>query len=253
MLGSWYVYYLLQRIELPHNSHLIIVRYRSDELVRQAGIFYVSSGVGTMTTGLLAARIYQSLDGALGHSGWRWMYIVASIMTFPIAAWGLLTFPGSPKDGKRWYWTEEEFALAKERMALEGRLSPKGLTLSRASVKRFLGRWHFWVLVPWNVMWLMGYESMITGAPALWLKSNPQYSVVQVNNYTVRALELSNNHRLKLVTNMCIYIGNSPELGNRLYIGILLDRRQRWKKSDSTPDRGSLRRTFHLKVRLAVV
>jgi MFS family permease len=36
--------------------------YRSDEIVRRAGVFYVSSGVGTMTTGLLAARIYQSLD-----------------------------------------------------------------------------------------------------------------------------------------------------------------------------------------------
>ncbi|KAJ9145060.1 MFS general substrate transporter [Pleurostoma richardsiae] len=161
--------------------------YRSDELVRRAGIFYVSSGVGTMTTGLLSARIYQSLDGALGHAGWRWMYIVASAMTFPIAAWGLASFPGTPKDGKRWYFTDEEFELAKQRMALEGRLSPKGLTLSLTSVKRFLGRWHFWVLVPWNIMWLMGYESQITGGPTLWLKSNTQYSVVQVNNYTAIA------------------------------------------------------------------
>lgn len=138
-----------------------------------------------MTTGLLSARIYQSLDGALGHAGWRWMYIVASAMTFPIAAWGFASFPGTPKDGRRWYFTNEEFELAKERMSLEGRLSPKGLNLSLDSVKRFLGRWHFWVLVPWNIMWLMGYEGQIQGAPTLWLKSNKQYSVVQVNNYTV--------------------------------------------------------------------
>lgn len=138
-----------------------------------------------MTTSLLAARIFQSLDGALGHAGWRWMYVISAITTFPVAAWGVFSFPGTPKDGKRWCFTEEEFAFAKERMALEGRLEPKGVTLTKASVKRFLGRWHFWVLVPWNVAWIMGYEGMSTGAPTLWLRSVPEYSTVQVNNYSV--------------------------------------------------------------------
>ncbi|KAJ4319199.1 hypothetical protein N0V84_006481 [Fusarium piperis] len=158
--------------------------YRADELVRRAGIFYISSGLGTMTTSLLAARIYQSLDGVLGHAGWRWMYIVGAIMTFPVAAWGFVSFPGTPRDGKRWFFTDEEFALAKERMRQEGRLEAKGLNLSLTSVKRFLGRWHFWVLVPWNVMWLLGYMSMISGGPLLWLRSVEEYSIPQVNNYS---------------------------------------------------------------------
>lgn len=159
--------------------------YRGDELVRRAGVFYVSSGVGTMTTGLLAARIYASLDGHLGHLGWRWMYLIASLMTFPIAIWGFFSLPGTPRDGKRWFFSEEEYGLAKERMALQGRLNPKGGLLSRATLKRFLGRWHFWLLVPWNVQWLLGYLSMINGGPTLWLRSIPEYTVVQVNNYTV--------------------------------------------------------------------
>jgi MFS family permease len=159
--------------------------YRGDELVRRAGIFYVSSGVGTMTTGLLSARIYQSLDGSLDLAGWRWMYIVAAIMTFPIAIWGFFSFPGSPKDGKRWFFTDEELELAIERMELEGRLGARGFTLEWATVKRFLGRWHFWVLVPWNTLWLLGYQSMTQGAYTLWLRAQTQYSIVQVNNYTV--------------------------------------------------------------------
>lgn len=162
--------------------------YRSDELVRRAGIFYVSSGVGTMTTGLLAGRIYQSLNGALGLAGWRWMYIVASIITFPIAIWGYFSFPGSPKDGKRWFFTDEDIELARERMQLQGRLNPKGLTLKWGVVKRFLNGWHFWVLVPWNVMWLLGYQSMMQGAHTLWLRAQKQYSIVKVNNYTVSIL-----------------------------------------------------------------
>ncbi|KAH7325692.1 major facilitator superfamily domain-containing protein [Stachybotrys elegans] len=158
--------------------------YRRDELVRRAGVFYVSSGVGTMTTGLLAARIYATLDGHLGYSGWRWMYLIASIMTFPIAIWGFFSLPGTPRDGKRWFFTEEEFGLARERMALQGRLDPKGGILSKDTLKRFLGRWHFWLLVPWNIQWLLGYLSMINGGPTLWLRSRPEYTTVQVNNFT---------------------------------------------------------------------
>ncbi|KAJ4294316.1 hypothetical protein N0V90_008006 [Kalmusia sp. IMI 367209] len=158
--------------------------YRGDELVRRAGIFYVSSSVGTMTTGLLAARIYQSLDGTNGIAGWRWMYIIAAVMTFPVALWGYFSFPGSPRHGKRWFFTEEEVELAKERMELEGRLHGKALNLELATVKRFLGRWHFWVLVPWNILWLLGYQSLNQGAYTLWLKAQKQYSIVQVNNFT---------------------------------------------------------------------
>ncbi|KAJ3460943.1 hypothetical protein MRS44_011810 [Fusarium solani] len=156
--------------------------YRTDEIIRRAGIFYVSSGVGTMTTGLLAARVYTNLNGHLGHAGWRWMYLVASFLTFPVAIWGLTSLPGTPRDGKRWFMTEHEFGLAKERMALQGRLDPKGLTLSKESLKRFLGRWHFWVLVPWNVQWTLGFLGMSSGA--LWLRAQTQYTTAQVNNFT---------------------------------------------------------------------
>ncbi|KAH7361672.1 major facilitator superfamily domain-containing protein [Plectosphaerella cucumerina] len=168
-------------------SELAAYRFLIAFIVRRAGVFYVSSGVGTMTTGLLAARIYQSLDGALGHPGWRWMYIVGASLTFPVAIWGYFSLPGSPRDGRRWFLTEHEFGLAKERMAIQGRSDPKGLQLSRATLGRFLGRWHFWLLVPWNIQWLLGYASMTTGGPTLWLRSQPQYTTVQVNNFTAIA------------------------------------------------------------------
>jgi hypothetical protein len=115
------------------------------------------------------------------------MYIVGASLTFPVAIWGYFSLPGSPRDGRRWFLTEHEFGLAKERMAIQGRNDPKGLQLSRATLGRFLGRWHFWLLVPWNIQWLLGYVSMTTGGPTLWLRSQPQYTTVQVNNFTVSA------------------------------------------------------------------
>ncbi|KAL2678508.1 hypothetical protein Neosp_009255 [[Neocosmospora] mangrovei] len=191
VLANAYVSGMREELELFGNQYIQLnavysagycIWYRTDEIIRRAGIFYVSSGVGTMTTGLLAARIYTNLDGHLGHAGWRWMYLVASFMTFPVAIWGLTSLPGTPRDGKRWFMTEHEFGLAKERMALQGRLDPKGLTLSRESLKRFLGRWHFWVLVPWNVQWTLGFLGMSSGA--LWLRAQTQYTTAQVNNFT---------------------------------------------------------------------
>lgn len=113
-----------------------------------------------MTTSLIAAGVYSSLDGHAGLAGWRWMFIIGAIMTFPVSVWGFIALPGTPNNHRRWFFTEEEFALARERMRLDNRLLPQGISLSRESVKRFLGRWHFWVLVPWNIMWLLKYESL---------------------------------------------------------------------------------------------
>ena len=130
--------------------------YRPDELVRRAGIFYMSSGVGTVSTGVLAARIYRNLDGALGHAGWRWMFMIGALCTFPIAAWGAIFFPGALRKTKRWTFTEKEHLIAHERMRLVGRKAPQGMPFAWSSVKRFVGRWHFWVLIPWNIVWILG-------------------------------------------------------------------------------------------------
>lgn len=130
--------------------------YRPDELVRRAGIFYMSSGVGTVSTGVLAARIHRNLDGALGHAGWRWMFMIGALCTFPIALWGAIFFPGALRNTKRWTFTETEHQIAHERMRLVGRKAPQGMPFAWSSVKRFVGRWHFWVLIPWNIVWILG-------------------------------------------------------------------------------------------------
>lgn len=157
--------------------------YSPDEIVRRAGIFYVASSIGQITTGLLAARVYTDLNGALGHEGWRWMYLIAGTMALPVAIFGIFTFPGTPNHGKRWILTDDEFDLAKERMVLCGRKEPQGFGWS--AIKRFVGRWHFWLLVPWNVSWLMGFLSETQGVYTLWLKSHKAYSTPKVNELTV--------------------------------------------------------------------
>ncbi|KAH8593809.1 major facilitator superfamily domain-containing protein [Bisporella sp. PMI_857] len=158
--------------------------YRRDELVRRAGFFYVASAVGTMTSGLLAARIVKDLDGVAGHAGWRWLYIVAALITFPIAIWGFLAFPGTPNNKKRWMFTESEYAVARERMVAQGRVPPTGLGSNLKTVHRFVLKWHFWLLVPQTMIWYLTFMANSQGVYTLWLKSTYKKEVSKVNNYT---------------------------------------------------------------------
>lgn len=158
--------------------------YRPDEIARRAGVFYIAASIGTATTGFLAAGIFHGLDGSLGSAGWRWMFIIAGAVTFPIAIFGLLTFPGTPDSKKTWILTNDEFELAKKRMQAVGRETRKAVPFKLSSVRRFLGNWHFWLLIPWTVILQQGYLSQLQGTWTLWIKSNTKYSTVAVNNLT---------------------------------------------------------------------
>lgn len=159
-------------------------RYRPDEIARRAGLFYVAAAVGTFSTGFLAARIYADLDGVGGRAGWRWMFIIAGVVTLPVAIFGYITFPGTPDNPKRWLFNDAELTLGRARMQAVGRKPQQPLSLNRASLKRFLGRWHFWVLVPWSIIFQQGYLTFAQGTYSLWIKSNKRYSTVEANNLT---------------------------------------------------------------------
>ncbi|KIW09931.1 hypothetical protein PV08_11707 [Exophiala spinifera] len=162
-------------------------QYRPDEIARRAGLFYLAAAIGTFSTGFLAARIFANLDGALGRAGWRWMFLIAGIVTLPVAIFGYITFPGTPDNPKKWLFTDTELALSKARMIAVGRRSRQSLSLNRASLKHFLGRWHFWVLVTWSVIFQQGYLTWSQGAYTLWIKSQKRYTTVEVNNLTTVA------------------------------------------------------------------
>jgi len=154
--------------------------YRTDELGRRAGIFYISTGLGTMTTGFLASGVVKHLDGRNGLAGWRWLFIVCAVITFPVAIYGFFIFPSTPDKTKSWFLTDAEKQLARDRMAKIGGKPPIGFS-GWKTVQRFIGRWHFWALVLFQFPW--GWSSMASsnGAYTLWIKSLKEYSVSEVN------------------------------------------------------------------------
>jgi len=154
--------------------------YRSDELGRRAGIFYISTGLGLMSTGFMASGVVRHLDGVNGLPGWRWLFIVCAISTFPVAIIGFIFFPSTPDKTKSWFLTQEEKDLARLRMARIGGKPPTGFS-GWKTIRRFFGRWHFWALVLFQLPWGFGSSAATNGAYTLWIKSLKKYSTSKVN------------------------------------------------------------------------
>lgn len=142
--------------------------YRKDELAKRSCIFSASAGIGTMFSGYLMAAVFN-LEGVSGFHGWQWLFIVNTIMSLPIAIAGFFVFPDVPEITRAFWLTEPEVALAKRRMAHEGRAARGGY--SKAKFKRIFTSWHIYTLCLLYVLFNNGL--MYGGQPAfaLWLES----------------------------------------------------------------------------------
>ncbi|KJZ75309.1 hypothetical protein HIM_05235 [Hirsutella minnesotensis 3608] len=156
--------------------------YTARELGKRSGIFTSSGLAGTMIGGFIQTGIHRSLDGRRGLSGWRWLFIVDGLLTVPVALYGFLVFPDTPRTTAAFYLTPAEKALARARVPEESRdTSP--LTLS--FLKTVLTSWYWWGFVG---LWVIAGETESFSSNsllALFLQSHPvhKYTVEQLNNY----------------------------------------------------------------------
>ncbi|KAF8587874.1 MFS general substrate transporter [Ramaria rubella] len=153
--------------------------YKPGELGKRSGIFTSSGLAGTLFSGLLQAAVYQNLNGSGGRSGWRWLFIIDSIITFPIALYGFFVFPDVPATTTAFYLSEEERLLANERIEAEER----SRSFSWKAAKRVLSRWRWYGC---SLLFAISGETESFGSNNLmgqWLKSVGGYTVEQIDNY----------------------------------------------------------------------
>ncbi|KAI0895047.1 putative pantothenate transporter [Annulohypoxylon nitens] len=153
--------------------------YKPGEIGRRVALFFIASPLGTMFAGYLQAAAYTNLNQVHGLAGWRWLFIVDAIITLAIAAFGSVVFPDVPSRKKPRFITEEEHALASER--LRGLVAPPKLQLSRDIFRRVFSRWHWYFFV---LQWTLMDQNFLPGSTpfSLYLKAKSNiYSVVQVN------------------------------------------------------------------------
>ncbi|KAE8383832.1 major facilitator superfamily domain-containing protein [Aspergillus bertholletiae] len=156
--------------------------YTERELGKRSGIFTASGLAGTMFGGFIQTGIHSSLDGVRGLSGWRWLFIIDGLITFPIAIYGLLLFPDTPTTTTAPYLTAAEKELAVSRLAT---VNAHRAPVNRAFIKRLFTTWYWWGFV---ILWVIAGETESFSSNsllALYMKAHPtiHYSVSQLNNY----------------------------------------------------------------------
>lgn len=54
----------------------------------RAAVFCVFGQLGTMSGGWIQAGLLQTLAGKGGLPAWKWIFVIVSVMTLPVAAFG---------------------------------------------------------------------------------------------------------------------------------------------------------------------
>ncbi|PHH67537.1 hypothetical protein CDD82_1378 [Ophiocordyceps australis] len=155
--------------------------YTERELGKRSGIFSSSGLAGTMIGGFIQTGIYNSLNGRLGLSGWRWLFIVDGLLGLPVALFGLLFFPDTPSTTTASYLTDADKKLALSRVPAVASPSP----ISLGFLKKVLTSWYWWGFVG---LWIVAGEAESfpsNSLLALYMQDHPvnKYSIAQINNY----------------------------------------------------------------------
>ncbi|KAK9464400.1 major facilitator superfamily domain-containing protein [Lipomyces arxii] len=171
------------------NVHIINTWYRKQELGKRNAVYYCTYPLGSMFSGYLQ-NACLTLDGKGGLQGWRWLFIICTIITIPISFIGIFFFPNVPDQCKSRWLTPREKELARTRLLDEGFAPSQGLSWN--IFKRVFKAWPTWVFfVLANLFWQTPYASATPYL--LWLgdSTTPVYSVSLVNNLSTISYAIS--------------------------------------------------------------
>ncbi|KAK5094097.1 hypothetical protein LTS08_008726 [Lithohypha guttulata] len=101
----------------PGAIFVISLFYTRKETATRMAILYTGNMFASSFSSLIAAGVFEGLDGVHGLSGWRWLFILQGAVTIVAAVVAWFTLPNSPLQ-TRWL-TPEERQLAHDRVAVD--------------------------------------------------------------------------------------------------------------------------------------
>ncbi|KAL1409434.1 hypothetical protein Q8F55_003417 [Vanrija albida] len=149
--------------------------YKPHELARRNTLIQICTQVGPLFSGFLMAAIYSGLNNRAGLPGWRWLFIICGVISFPCAVWTAVAMPKLPSRAKaNWIFTEREIELARERMPTETKIYT-GL-FKWKDIVRWHKTWHVWLFPLFFIF------SLIFWAKSYNVKGQkPVFSIQQIN------------------------------------------------------------------------
>jgi len=182
--GVYIIRFLLGLFEAgfwPGTIFLLGSWYTKEELGARNALFAMCGTLGTMTSGLLQAFLLETMDGALGISGWRWTFIIDASFTAVLAVFGFKYLPDYPGNGTSWL-SEEEHKLAIRRLAREGKATSKqGSFFSKATMRGLFCTWPLYMFI---IAWVSLHISMGATAVLGIVARKSGYDAVTSNLFT---------------------------------------------------------------------
>ncbi|KAL4783722.1 major facilitator superfamily domain-containing protein [Aspergillus varians] len=151
--------------------------YRRSELGTRNAVFCVFGHLGSMAGGWIQAGLLQTLGGKGGLPAWKWIFIIVSVMTLPVALFGWVVIPDLPAHRAAWYLSAEEKEHAATRLG-----APKQQAWDLTVFKRVLWSWQFYLLPLIFMLYSLCVQSLGNNVMALWMASRG-FTTVQQNNY----------------------------------------------------------------------
>ncbi|KAK1708766.1 vitamin H transporter [Colletotrichum lupini] len=98
----------------PGAIYMLSIFYTRKEIATRLSILYSGNIFATSFSGLIAAAVFNTIDGNHGLKGCQWLFIIEACLTFGVAVIGMFTLADSPLT-TRWLKPEER-QLAHDRM-----------------------------------------------------------------------------------------------------------------------------------------
>lgn len=151
--------------------------YKRSELSTRAAIFCCFGHLGSIAGGWIQAGLISAFDGKGGLAAWRWVFVVVSVITIPVAALGWIVIPDLPIHKSAWYLSNEEKDVAITRLGKNKRTS-WDFTVFR----RVLLSWQFWLLPMIFMLYSLCIQACGNNVMPLWMASRG-YTRIQQNTY----------------------------------------------------------------------
>ncbi|KAL3479567.1 major facilitator superfamily domain-containing protein [Aspergillus californicus] len=152
--------------------------YKSNEIGRRGGTFYIGLTLGYLTASLLQSATLDHLDGVNGLPGWRWLFIINAIITLPLALLGCFIYPGTIDKPNRLVMSEKDLQLARKRLEKQG-TKVESTPFSWDLAKRIFLTKRFWLVLLWDSLFFN--SSANSASFLLWLQSLGRYTASREN------------------------------------------------------------------------
>lgn len=130
----------------PTIMYLLSSWYTRTERAKRVTLFYSTGCIANMFSGYLQAAAYDGLDGALGHAGWQWLFIICGVISLPIGVLGFFFNPDFPENTRAFFLSKDEVAFARKRLVDDGYKPLGAAAWNKTKLFQIVKTWQFWVL-----------------------------------------------------------------------------------------------------------